>query len=82
MPTAAFDTEHRLQAKDIIVMGTDGLFDNVFDDDMKPCLIREENIEQPEKAATCIGEFAYTKSKDKRYESPFAVGAKQAGKWY
>lgn len=44
MPTAAFDTEHRLQAKDIIVMGTDGLFDNVFDDDMKPCLIRE-NIE-------------------------------------
>lgn len=63
-------------------MGTDGLFDNVFDDDMKPCLIREENIEQPEKAATCIGEYAYTKSKDKRYESPFAVGAKQAGKWY
>jgi len=79
--TAAFDTEYRLQEKDFIVMGTDGLFDNVFDDDMKPCLIKE-NIEQPEKTATCIGEFASTKSKNKRYESPFAFGAKQAGKWY
>jgi serine/threonine protein phosphatase PrpC len=61
--------------RDIVVMGTDGLFDNVFDDDLKPCLVKE-NIENPNLAAKCIGDFAYTKSHDKRYESPFAVGAK------
>lgn len=70
-----------MKARDIVVMGTDGLFDNVFDDDMKPCLVKE-NIEEPYKAAKCIGDFAYAKSHDRRYESPFAVGAKQAGKWY
>jgi len=33
-------------------------------------------------AASCIGNLAYGFSKDRRYESPFAKGAKQAGKWY
>lgn len=70
-------------------MGTDGLFDNVFDNDMKPCIQKELSKEKdriwlknPEAAATCIGQLAYSKSKDKRYESPFALGAKKAGKWY
>ena len=75
LPTAAFDTDHQMKEKDIVVMGTDGLFDNVFDEDMKPCLVKE-NIEEPYKAAKCIGDFAYAKSHDRRYESPFAVGAK------
>lgn len=70
-------------------MGTDGLFDNVFDEDLKPCLHKEIKntngriwLADPTAAATCIGELAYQKSKDKRYESPFSIGAKKAGKWY
>lgn len=59
-------------------MGTDGLFDNVYDFDMVPCLSKPTPTEQ----ATCIGEIAYAKSKDKAYESPFAVGAKKARQWY
>lgn len=74
---------------DIVVMGSDGLFDNLFDQDLMPCLHKELTIlngrvylKNPTTAATCLGNLAYERSKDKRYESPFAVGAKQAGKWY
>jgi len=38
-PHKAFDTEHEIIAnKDIVVMGTDGLFDNVFDKEIEPCI--------------------------------------------
>ena len=53
-------------------MGTDGLWDNLFVEDMKPCLIKDHDLT---KQASCIGEKAYVRSKDKRYESPFALGA-------
>lgn len=88
-PTKAFDTEHQMSPSDIIVMGSDGLFDNVFDKDFKPCIqkqiIRENGfakMQSPQEAAECLGEFAYRKSKDRRYESPFSVGAKKAGLWH
>ena len=73
----------------MVVMGTDGLFDNVFDRDMKPCLVREiekqENgkflIKSPQMAAECLGDKAYRLSKNRRYESPFSVNARiQAGR--
>ena len=71
-------------------MGTDGLFDNVYEQDLKPCLVknlkRKEDghmwMENPTAAADCIGDFAYKKSKDKRYKSPFGVGAEKAGRNY
>jgi serine/threonine protein phosphatase PrpC len=30
-----------MKKSDIVVMGSDGLFDNVFDEDMQPCLLKE-----------------------------------------
>lgn len=33
-------------------------------------------------AAKCIGDMAYKKSKDRKFESPFAKGARMAGKRY
>jgi serine/threonine protein phosphatase PrpC len=38
----AFDTQHSMQdATDFVVMGSDGLFDNIHDQDLIPCLKNE-----------------------------------------
>lgn len=70
-------------------MGSDGLFDNIHDQDLIPCLkteIKKDNgrvlMQSPEAAATCLAKLAYNKSKDQTYESPFAVSAKKARRWY
>lgn len=63
-------------------MGTDGLFDNLFDKDIEACLSpsvtlqnKQVTLQDPTKAATCIGNKAYQLGKDKSYKSPFAVNA-------
>ena len=38
LPYAAFDTEHDVQDDDIIVMASDGVFDNLFDPDLIECV--------------------------------------------
>mmetsp|Transcript_29199 Transcript_29199/g.21735 ORF Transcript_29199/g.21735 Transcript_29199/m.21735 type:complete len:80 (-) Transcript_29199:32-271(-) len=60
-------------------MGSDGLFDNLFDDDILYCLKTSDGVKS---AAKCIGEMAFMNSHDKRYRSPFAVGAQEAGVSY
>ena len=76
--------------RDFVVMGTDGLFDNLYDEDIENCLrpgIKpagkqddEEMFElaDPEGVANCMATKAYNLSKDTRYNSPFAKGAWQA----
>ena len=66
-------------AGDIVVMGTDGVFDNVYDADIEPCLLKHKAAED---RANCIGEKAYANGKDRSYLSPFAKGARDAGRWY
>ena len=86
LPYDAFDNKHEVNAgRDFVVMGTDGLFDNLYDEDIEKCLhpnikpIKDQSDEfefiEPEKAANCIANKAYNLSKDKRYMSPFAKGA-------
>ena len=39
MPHKAFDNEHEVTPGcDFVVMGTDGLFDNLYDKDVESCL--------------------------------------------
>ena len=38
MPYNAYDNFHEIQENDIIVMGSDGLFDNLFDEDIHDCV--------------------------------------------
>ncbi len=73
-------------------MGTDGLFDNLFDNDIHACLhpsVRAKKdqkddfeLDNPEGVAKCMANKAYNLSKDRRYMSPFAVGAKKYGHRY
>jgi len=64
LPYKAFDNEHEVASgKDFVVMGSDGLFDNLYDKDLEPCLLQQIKInkqtqifqmEDPTEAATCI----------------------------
>ena len=93
LPYKAFDNEHEVHpGKDFVVMGTDGLFDNLYDADIEKCLLpsvkavkdKEDQFElmEPAKAADCMAKRAYNLSKDPNYKSPFSVGAAQSGKLY
>lgn len=43
MPYEAFDTEHEVQENDVIVMASDGVFDNMYDEDIEGCVKPEMN---------------------------------------
>mmetsp|Transcript_9672 Transcript_9672/g.14718 ORF Transcript_9672/g.14718 Transcript_9672/m.14718 type:complete len:110 (-) Transcript_9672:17-346(-) len=72
--------EHAVQHQDIVVMGTDGLWDNLFEEDIKSCLrphfSRTSGLDTSA-ASKCISTLAEAKSYDKTYDSPFAVEAKK-----
>lgn len=38
LPYNAFDNEHNVEHKDVVVVGSDGLFDNLYNDDILDCL--------------------------------------------
>ena len=73
-------------------MGTDGLYDNLYDNDIEGCLepaikVKEGksddfSLDDPEAVAKCMARKAYTLSKDEKYWSPFARGAIRAGHRY
>lgn len=63
-------------------MGTDGLFDNLYDKDVQACLEPSVNISKdsgeefeisdPLAVARCMSRKAYDLSKNRSYMSPFA----------
>ncbi|XP_058203616.1 probable protein phosphatase 2C 55 isoform X2 [Rhododendron vialii] len=66
---------------DVIVMGTDGLLDNMFSEDI--CHIVKmitESSSEPEQAAWAIAEHAYNNSVDSLAPTPFTQAAVMAGK--
>ncbi|KAF7149598.1 hypothetical protein RHSIM_Rhsim02G0246600 [Rhododendron simsii] len=66
---------------DVIVMGTDGLLDNMFSEDI--CHIVKmitESSSEPEQAAWAIAEHAYNNSVDSLAPTPFTQASLMAGK--
>lgn len=80
-PSVAFPQSHQVQKGDILVLGTDGLFDNLFDEN----IISEVEgylAKSPFSAseiAQKIALSAYKKSLDSKWPSPFALNARKAG---
>ncbi len=77
---------HLVDDKDVIILASDGIFDNIFDEDILKCLsyrnwdrgsIEDSDAEQ---AAICLAEKASLLSKDQEYDSPFAQHAKKYNK--
>lgn len=61
-PSAAeltYETEHDVQQNDILVVASDGVFDNIFEHDILECVNRYYNPKTSkvdvEEAANCIG---------------------------
>ncbi|XP_043721099.1 probable protein phosphatase 2C 80 [Telopea speciosissima] len=83
-PTAAFEFKVEVEEGDVIVAGTDGLFDNLF---------QEEIIETVNLFTACIGMYPYylakmiaenaeMSSKDSDKISPFSVSTEMAGYYH
>ncbi|KAL7682701.1 putative PPM-type phosphatase domain, protein phosphatase 2C [Plasmopara halstedii] len=81
-----FDLE--IQEGDVVVLGTDGLFDNLFpkqiasllDSVLPPKL--ELDQRSMEKVASCIAHTAHKAAKSTKTKTPFSVAAQQAGYEY
>ena len=71
---------------DVVLVFSDGVSDNLFDEDFLPCiesrLNEEGNISSYGGAANCIARSAYSKGKQKDYLSPFSVHAREHNKRY
>ncbi|XP_021287060.1 probable protein phosphatase 2C 55 [Herrania umbratica] len=82
-PDMAMELFVRVKAGDIVVLGTDGLFDNMYPTEMEEILKRETKKREgsicPEKLASLIAGYALYNSFDKFALSPFAKAAKKAG---
>lgn len=69
-----------LSAGDIIVAATDGLFDNVYNDETAVLVSElQRRGHAPQEAASGVAQFARSRAGDPQHPSPFAHGATLAG---
>ena len=74
-----------VQHNDIFVLGTDGVTDNLFDEQMiteciAPHMDNSGDLPKPEDAALCISSMAEVYGYSKTHASPYTVGAVEHGK--
>ena len=71
--------QHIIQENDLIISGSDGLFDNLYEWDiincLKPFIESHDKILDLELVAEIIGNLAIKRSKELSYNSPFAKNA-------
>ena len=65
----------------MVLVGSDGLFDNLFISDIAQVVAAQPSASSQE-LATQLKDIAMNVAKDKRAESPFAQRAKAAGYFY
>lgn len=65
---------------DIVVAATDGVFDNVYPDEIVSLVAMQlRRGAGPKEAATALAQFARQRAADTSHLSPFAYGAQQRG---
>ena len=81
-PDLSLYSEHEVKDKDILVLGSDGLWDNLYDskviDLIRPFIRDTDEILDPELVAEVIATEAERLSMQRAYFSPFAKHAKKA----
>lgn len=69
-----------VSAGDIVVAATDGLFDNVYNDETAEVVSQLRQAgHQPEQTASGLAQYARKRAADPQHPSPFAHGATLAG---
>lgn len=83
-PNSAQTAEHRLRARDLVIVGSDGLFDNMSAEEVQTLVESKEKAEEdsPSSLAKSIAEEAQRLAHDSRRMSPFAKNAQKAGLRY
>ncbi|XP_027335438.1 probable protein phosphatase 2C 26 isoform X2 [Abrus precatorius] len=61
---------------DTIVMGSDGLFDNVFDHEIIPTIVRYKDVAE---AAKALANLASSHAIDSKFDSPYSLEARSRG---
>ncbi|XP_023523450.1 probable protein phosphatase 2C 55 [Cucurbita pepo subsp. pepo] len=79
-PAAAWSGKIQIAAGDVIVIGTDGLFDNVFAKEIEDILVAEVAVDTAEDLAGLLAELALCNSSDTVNDGPFAEEAREAGR--
>ncbi|CAD8196302.1 unnamed protein product [Paramecium pentaurelia] len=79
-PNVATDDTHKIQVGDLVVLGTDGLFDNMSAQQIQVVIedVTKTEPNNPQALAKSIANYAYRLSLDPKYNSPFAQHAKQS----
>jgi len=67
-----------IEEGDVVILGTDGLFDNLFKEEILK-IQQKHATSDPKTLAQAVAESARTASVSKTKQSPFAVGAGKAG---
>lgn len=80
-PNLASVNQHEVKLNDVIIAGTDGLFDNLFDENILELVEGYLKIQKfdSQQIANVIAKKAFEKSMDRNWKSPFAVNAIKAG---
>jgi protein phosphatase PTC7 len=76
---SVFLGEFDLEQGDIVVAGTDGLFDNLFGSEIEEILQEHGGRSCPQALAWTIATVASMNSTSEDYDSPFAVAAESEG---
>ena len=80
LPYDAIDNEHEVAHNDIVIMGTDGVFDNLFDDQIinnciRPNIHFDGNMPKPADASLCVSSLAEVMSYSEKHVSPITQSA-------
>ena len=73
---------HTVADGDLIVMGSDGVFDNMYESHILKCLKSSIGEVDVQVAATCLADKSLAMSKDEKFDSPFAIEGRKYGKDY
>ncbi|EGR27106.1 protein phosphatase 2c-related protein, putative [Ichthyophthirius multifiliis] len=85
-PDDSIFNEHDIQNNDILVMGSDGLFDNLDQFQIYKCIRPfwqiSDNIQDIQIVCDFIAKYAFKLSRNPTYQSPYAIKCKQNYKDY
>lgn len=81
-PGSAMELEIRVYPGDIVVLGTDGLWDNVYPNEIEQVVLgnMRESRMKPQALACVLADLTWLRSLDKDSSSPFSKAAQKAGK--